>query len=283
MADKCPPAGAPMWLATFADLMSLLMCFFVLLLSMASTDVVKFKAVADSLKDAFGVQREIQVDDIPKGTSVIMEHFTPGQVTPTVLDEVRQSVEQAADSPEDLELAKLKLAEQKLEKIKEQAELIKDQLKDEIDQGLVSVEVKGFKTIIRINEKGSFTSASAALQPGFDQVMDKITLSVAKSTGKIVVAGHTDNIPIKTSAYRSNWELSSSRAVSVAQLMLEQNQVYIDPSRLLIEGHADSTALVPNDTPQNRAINRRVEIILIQDDDTLNKDSVQQKSIQTDN
>lgn len=265
---KCPPAGAPMWLATFADLMSLLMCFFVLLLSMASMDVIKFKAVADSLKEAFGVQREIKVEDIPKGTSVIMEHFTPGQVTPTVLEEIKQSAEELADSREDLENLKQIQVEKKQAEISQQAENIKEQLQGEIDRGMVTVEVKGFKIVIRINEKGSFTSASAKLQPGFELVMDKITDSVAESEGKIVVAGHTDDIPIKNNAYRSNWELSSSRAVTVAQLMLGANK--IEPNRFLIEGHADTHPLSPNDSPQNRAINRRVEIILIQNDDAVN-------------
>ncbi|MDP3902684.1 MAG: flagellar motor protein MotB, partial [Methylococcaceae bacterium] len=149
MADcpKCPPVGAPMWLATFADMMSLLMCFFVLLLSMASTEVVKFKAVADSMKDAFGVQREVQVDQVPMGTSIIAQNFSPGQVTPSPLDEVKQSTAQDSDkiseTPEDLEKAKQKLIEAKLEEIKEQAENIKKQLATEIEQGLVTVETNG--------------------------------------------------------------------------------------------------------------------------------------------
>ncbi|MGR9013477.1 MAG: flagellar motor protein MotB [Gammaproteobacteria bacterium] len=282
MADspKCPPAGAPMWLATFADLMSLLMCFFVLLLSMASMDVVKFKAVANSLKEAFGVQREVQVEDIPMGTSVIMEHFTPAQVTPTVLEEIKQSVEERVNSQEDLEKLKQMQIEKKQEEINQQAEKIKDHLKDEIDKGMVTVEVKGFEIILRINEKGSFASASANLQPGFDLVMDKITDSISESEGKIIVAGHTDNIPIRNISYRSNWELSSSRAVSVTQLMIESNK--IDPSRFLIEGHADTHPLAPNDSAKNRAINRRVEIVLIQNNDAVNEDSTK-TTIQTDN
>ncbi len=264
---KCPPVGAPMWLATFADLMSLLMCFFILLLSMASMDVVKFKAVADSLKEAFGVQREIQVEQIPMGTSIIEQHFSPGQVTPTPMDEIKQSTEQLSetldDSPEAMERAKQKLIEAKLEEIDEQAAKIKEQLKAEIEQGLVTVETNGFRIVIRINEKGSFASASAILQPGFEPVMAKISQAVAESPGHVIIAGHSDDIPIKTIMYRSNWELSSSRAVTVAHSLLTNKG--IDASRLLIEGHADTHPLITNDTPQNRAINRRVEIIIAQD------------------
>ena len=263
---KCPPTGAPMWLATFADLMSLLMCFFVLLLSMASMDVVKFKAVADSLKEAFGVQREIPLDQIPMGTSVIEQHFSPGQVQPTPLDEIRQSTEEEKekiDTPEDMEKAKQKVIEDTMAEIEAEADKIKKELKSEIDQGMVTVETNGFRIVIRINEKGSFASASAVLQPGFEPVMNKITQAVMETQGKVIVAGHTDDVPIKTIMYRSNWELSSSRAVTVAQYMLEKKQ--IDPNRFLIEGHADTHPLLPNDSPQNRAVNRRVEIVIARD------------------
>ena len=279
MADcpKCPPVGAPMWLATFADLMSLLMCFFILLLSMASMDVVKFKHVADSLKEAFGVQREIPVDQIPMGTSVIEQHFSPGQTQPTPLDEIRQSTQQQSetldDSPEAMERAKQQVIQEKLEEIQAEADSIKKTLQSEIEQGMVTVETQGFRIVIRINEKGSFSSASAKLQPGFEPVMNKITQSVAESEGKVIVAGHTDDIPIKTIMYRSNWELSSSRAVTVAQYMLEKKQ--IDPNRFLIEGHADTHALVPNDSPQNRAINRRVEVVIAQDESLLTNQNEQ--------
>ncbi|MGL4640985.1 MAG: flagellar motor protein MotB, partial [Shewanella sp.] len=75
----CPPPGAPLWLATFADLMSLLMCFFVLLLSFSEMDVLKFKQIAGSMKYAFGVQNKVEVKDIPKGTSVIALEFRPGR------------------------------------------------------------------------------------------------------------------------------------------------------------------------------------------------------------
>ncbi|MGY6277188.1 flagellar motor protein MotB [Methylomonas sp. MgM2] len=281
---KCPPPGAPGWLATFADLMSLLMCFFVLLLSMASMDVQKFKHVADSLKMAFGVQRLIPVDDIPMGTSVIEQHFTPGQVQPTPLDEVRQSTQQEseklAESPDLMERAKQEVIDEKLQEIKDEADKIKEKLNSEIEQGLVTVESHGFRIVIRINEKGSFASASAVLQPGFEPVMDKITESVAESEGKVIVSGHTDDIPIKTVMYRSNWELSASRAVTVAQYMLETHE--IDPNRFLIEGYADTHPLMPNDSPQNRAINRRVEIVIAQDDALLKDDDGHSQSNQSD-
>ena len=87
---KCPPEGLPAWMGTFADLMSLLMCFFVLLLSFSEMDVLKFKQIAGSMKYAFGVQSLLEVKDIPKGTSVIAQEFTPGKPDPTPIEVIMQ-------------------------------------------------------------------------------------------------------------------------------------------------------------------------------------------------
>lgn len=277
MADecpKCPPVGAPLWLATFADLMSLLMCFFVLLLSFATMDANKFKKMSESMMNAFGVQRDIPADDVPMGTSIIAQHFSPAQTEPTLLQDVKQSTNQKDTeldvSAENMEKIKEQIMEEKLQEIKEQAEKIMESLRNEIIQGLVTVETDGLKIIIRINEKGSFPSGSAVLKAGFEPVMDKITDSVNNSVGRVAVAGHTDDVPISTDWYRSNWELSASRSVTVAHYML--NNKNTDPNRVVIEGYADTKPLVPNDSAKNRAINRRVEIIIEQDDPTTNLD-----------
>jgi len=86
----CPPEGLPAYMGTFADLMALLMCFFVLLLSFAEMDVLKFKQIAGSMKNAFGVQSQVHVRDIPKGTSIIAKEFSPGKPQPTVIEAVMQ-------------------------------------------------------------------------------------------------------------------------------------------------------------------------------------------------
>jgi chemotaxis protein MotB len=95
MADEDPPEAEEDegggWIMTFADLMSLLMCFFVLLLSFAELDLKKFKAIAGSMKLAFGVQREIQAPDVPMGTSLIKTEFSPGKPEPTVINSVQQA------------------------------------------------------------------------------------------------------------------------------------------------------------------------------------------------
>ena len=99
MSDDCPKcaAGLPPWLATFADLMSLLMCFFVLLLSFSEIDAIRFKKMAESMKDAFGVQREIPAIEVVKGTSVIAQHFSPAQTDTSTDHRYREGVSRVTE------------------------------------------------------------------------------------------------------------------------------------------------------------------------------------------
>ncbi|MBL3589873.1 MAG: type VI secretion system protein TssL, long form [gamma proteobacterium endosymbiont of Lamellibrachia anaximandri] len=275
MADDCPKCeeGLPAWLATFADLMSLLMCFFVLLLSFAEMDAIRFKKMAESMKNAFGVQKEIPVNEIVKGTSVIKQEFSPGKPEETLMEEIRQQTtdetkdnldlhdgKQSADEIEVDEEMKAAMQAQIEAEVEQQAEELAEMLKEEIEEGMLEVETEQTKIIIRIQEKGSFPSGRASLDPDFFDVITRITDVVAETPGNIVVAGHTDNIPISTQRFRSNWELSSARAVTVVHAMLSNSD--LDPARVLIEGHADSNPLAPNDSRENRARNRRVELVI---------------------
>ncbi|MBL3617036.1 MAG: type VI secretion system protein TssL, long form [gamma proteobacterium endosymbiont of Lamellibrachia anaximandri] len=275
MADDCPKCeeGLPAWLATFADLMSLLMCFFVLLLSFAEMDAIRFKKMAESMKNAFGVQKEIPVNEIVKGTSVIKQEFSPGKPEETLMEEIRQQTtdetkdnldlhdgKQSADEIEVDEEMKAAMQAQIEAEVEQQAEELAEMLKEEIEEGMLEVETEQTKIIIRIQEKGSFPSGRASLDPDFFDVITRITDVVAETPGNIVVAGHTDNIPISTQRFRSNWELSSARAVTVVHAMLSNSD--LDPARVLIEGHADSNPLAPNDSRENRAKNRRVELVI---------------------
>lgn len=278
MSDECPKceAGLPAWLATFADLMSLLMCFFVLLLSFAEINATRFKKMADSMKDAFGVQREIPVMEVVKGTSVIMQEFSPGKPEPTPIKEIRQQtadiekefleIEEKSQQDLDIDAAKAAMQDELEQEVKEQASELQEMLDSEIADGLLDVETEDTKIIIRIQEKGSFPSGRANLNPDFFEVITKITEVVASTPGKIIVAGHTDNIPISTRRFRSNWELSSARAVTVVHAML--SNAALDESRFLIQGYADSRPLVSNDSSENRAQNRRVELVIQRGEDT---------------
>lgn len=246
--------GAPAWVTTFADLMTLLMCFFVLLLSFSEMDVVKFKLLSGSMKDAFGVQTEVEVKTIPKGTSVIAQEFSPGRPDPTALNQVRQfTIDSNKNS-----LDALSEEMQEIDAARKHARRIRAALNEEISKGSVAVEVRGAKVIIRILEKASFASGQAEVRATFVPVLRLIAGLIDSQEGMITVSGHTDNIPISNSRFRSNWDLSTSRAVSVAHELLAAAP--LDQSRFVVAGHADTRPQVDNETAENRAKNRRVDI-----------------------
>jgi chemotaxis protein MotB len=358
MSDEAPAkkdegSGSPAWVMTFADLMSLLMCFFVLLLSFSEMDLQKFKQIAGSMKNAFGVQREIKTKESPKGTSIIAQEFSPGRPTPTLINEIRQTtineneqsleftdamtegekqesidpnenydgsgsdaiqryqeqqpvealeaevqmdnaakmgkqdaekiaeLEQAAEKPE---TSTEEQPEQQTEMKEEHKQTISDAykllqtLEPEIEQGLIAIKTQGNRILLRINEKGSFPSGSSIVKGSFLPVLNKIRKSLNNIRGKIVVAGHTDNIPIKTARFRSNWELSTSRAVTVVHELLAFDT--LSPDRFVIEGHGDAHPMVSNDTAANRSLNRRVELIIVQGE---NQDEVNEISTDQNN
>jgi len=271
--------GGGDWIMTFADLMSLLMCFFVLLLSFAEMDLNKFKAIAGSLSLAFGVQREVKAPDTPVGTSIIAQEFSAGRPQPTAINEVRQSTMDAnkqtleftdalanetdGRDPDDSDGAgRDGKRRAEFEQTVADAKTLLEALAEEVDKGMIQIETAGTKIIIRIREKGSFPSGTAGFRSGFLPAIAKLREALRKIDGMIVVAGHTDNIPIKTVRFRSNWDLSAARAVSVVHELL--HGASLDQERFVVEGHGDAHPLVPNDTAANRALNRRVEMTIEQ-------------------
>ncbi len=273
--DECPVCeeGLPPWLATFADMMSLLMCFFVLLLSFAELDVLKYKQVAGAMKLAFGVQRNIKATEIPKGTSVIAKQYSPGkptEITPLEImrekttDETKTNLDFTdSETRNDTSLAKAKaIAKQHAQKMaKEEAEELKKELSDEIAKGLVDVQGFNDRVLIRIREKGSFGSGQANLKPAFAPILLQIARVLKQRDGHFIIAGHTDDIPIETKQFRSNWDLSSKRAATVVHFFIKVG--HIDPERMEIRAHSDNLPLVPNDSWANRSKNRRVEISVL--------------------
>ena len=250
-----------MWVMTFADLMSLLLAFFVLLFSFSEMDAQKYKQVAGSMKEAFGVQREVKVKDPPKGVNIIAREFSPGRTEPTPLNQVKQST---MDDFHQFPILGERIedpTDEEKEDIKKESEKIKLALAEEIREGLIEVETEGRKIIIRIREKGSFPSGSAELIKPFRKVIEKMVKALKASRGTIVVAGHTDDVPIHNSHFRSNWELSSSRAVTVIHELRKAG--LIDEKRFQIAAYGDTRPLASNDTPEGRAQNRRVEVTLV--------------------
>lgn len=286
---KCPPPGLPGWMATFADLMTLLMAFFVLLLSFSEMDVLKFKQIAGSMKFALGVQNKIEVKDIPKGTSVIAQEFRPGRPEPTPIETIQQQTvemtqqmlefqegesdfaggeqterggEQAESKEDQTNADSDSDSEAQSEKTKELLERIQRQLQEQMQSGMLEVEQFGQQILIRIRERGSFPEGSAFIQPQFKPVLAEVAEALKDIPGEITISGHTDNQKLVSEIYTSKWDLSSKRAVAVAEEMLAVDGFSED--RLVTMGFADTKPIVPNNSAANRAKNRRVDIAIMQ-------------------
>jgi len=257
--------GIPAWVMTFADLMSLLMCFFVLLLSFSEIDAQKFKQIAGELSKAFGVQRDIPALDIPMGTSPIFDNFSPGKPEPTPVDSVRQQTTQEAPQLETLRAEmETELQEQvqstTAQQVDTSIDALRDVLESELQEGRIQLEHDRKRIIIRVEEKGSFPSGSADMTEDFQAMLDRIAEVLAELPGEVTIEGHTDNIPIHTNRFQSNWDLSAARASSVANALLLDDS--IKPERIRVQGYAETRPRASNEWPETRALNRRVEIIL---------------------
>ena len=288
---KCPPKGLPPWMGTFADLMSLLMCFFVLLLAFSEMDVLKFKQIAGSMKFAFGVQNKIEVKDIPKGTSVIAMEFRPGRPDPTPIENIQQQTIEMTQQMLEFQAgdedsaggrqkqrgtqrggqAQQTASEQSAATQAQQAaqdqvnQLLKkvaQQLEKQIVDGSIEMESLGQQITIRIRENGSFSAGSAFLQPQFIPVIRTIGTLLAEMPGELEVSGHSDSQQISNELYRSNWDLSAQRAVAVAEELRKANG--FDESRMSVVGKADTAPLIDGDSADALSRNRRVEIMINQ-------------------
>ena len=244
---------------TFADLMVLLMSFFVLMLSFSEMDPDKFKIMSGSLNEEFGVQSEVTAVSSPAGTSAELSEFSPAAPDPTAENEVRQHTTDSNQSALDLALA-LRARELQAQEAAAagQAQELRAVFQQEIDDGKLLIRQEGSNVVIQLLEKDSFPSGSAALESSSLVTLAKVGELVRGMTGAITVSGHTDNVPIRAGGlYRSNWELSAARAASVGHELLDAG---LDPARLMVSGHADTQPRAANDTAANRAANRRVDI-----------------------
>lgn len=271
--DVEKPAGLPGWMATFADMMALLMCFFVLLLSYSEMDVEKFKRVAGEMKNAFGVQNEIDFDQTPMGETPIFDHFTPTSGEPDPIPLIEQSTVDSSQQFIDrsvreriLEEALMSAQARYEQRIEQQGQQkmseLQAALKNELEQGLLELDRDGQQITFRIREQGSFSSASAFLQPRFKPIIAKITRLLSDIPGQITVSGHTDDQPVNPDMFDSNWDLSAERAVAVASQMTLVDD--FDISRMTVAGHASNQPLDDARTRIARQANRRVEIVVNQ-------------------
>ena len=224
------------WIVTYADLVTLLLVFFVLLYSISSINLEKFKIAMLSIQSTLG--------EAAPSTELLEIMDTPkyGENTPT-LEEV----------------IGLKSRE------KELLEEIDEVIREETIEGNIMVRSTEGMINITITGKVLFDPGAADLNDEANPVMEKISMLIAQYPEYDVnIKGYTDNMPISTERFPSNWDLSAIRATTVLKFLINNR---IDPKRLTATGYGDLLPIAPNDTEDNRARNRRVEFVLEKKED----------------
>ena len=221
--------GAPAWMVTFADLMALLLVFFVLLFAMSEIEVKQFQAVMESIKEAL-LSEAPPLPPASEGIPTQSANITPPAPIPMQ--------PQGANIMDDL---------QKIIQRKEMGEF-------------VVVYEDGPRIIIRIEGHAIFRPGEVNMIEDVVPALDDVQKLFQKhATYSINIKGHTDNTPINTLQFPSNWELSAVRATTVLRYFVGKG---IGPERLTATGYADRVPLASNDSPEGRAKNRRVEFVL---------------------
>jgi len=222
------PAG---WIVTYADLITLLLVFFVLLYSISALNMQKFKKVMDSIQVSLGENRPaIRLLEIAGGDGILDKQVSLEDIT-------------GLRSRKDLMLKELNKF------IKEKN--LGEHIKLRIFEGKVVIQIRG---------KVLYTSGFASLRPKARPIMDEITKIVDNYPEyNINIKGFTDDIPISTKQFPSNWELSAIRATTVLRYLIIHG---VDPTRLTATGYGQLFPIEPNNSEENRAKNRRVEFVL---------------------
>ncbi len=251
------PKGAPAWMATFSDLMNLLLCFFVLLFSMSSVDAEKFQMVVASLQSTFSV--------LPAGGSSIGE----GQLISSGISQLKDfsiyfdqlSSEGEVETEEEKEGQTVKEAyqEESLKESEEIAEEVNKQIEEQGIQNQVEVDFNAQYVLLTLNGALLFDSGRSEIREDAYPLVDKIGAILANYNGNIIeIEGHTDNVPISNDRYENNDVLSMYRALRVADYI--RGITDLDSALLKSSGRGEYVPIADNATPEGRARNRRVEV-----------------------
>lgn len=227
--------GSPEWMTTYGDMVTLLMCFFVLLFAFSSIDAQKFEAVMMSFQGSAGIL---------SGGKALSE-------APMVFDAM----------PENNTSSQQVIQQDRLEHLRE---LIQEYLEENEMEAEVDLELEAKGLIIRFKDNVLFDPGSAVIKAQSIPIID--FLGELLNTEELIqeeirVEGHTDNVPMNTPMYPSNWELSAGRATNVVRYFIEQAN--LRPDRVSAAGYGEYHPIDTNDTPEGRSANRRVDIVVI--------------------
>ncbi len=219
------------WVISYADFVTLLFAFFVVMFATANADKGKVRAVAEAVKAAFDPKSN------PHSKQIIQELLEKNsKITP---ETAKQTVAELTPS----------------------LNLLQQNLKNEIQRGEIELHMEPRGLTISFKQAALFDSGDAEIKPSAMSAMSKVADAILKIPNQIRLEGHTDNLPIHNEQFKNNWELSSARSIAVLEILTDKFQVPVQ--RMAVSGYADVAPIASNDTEAGRARNRRVDVIIL--------------------
>jgi chemotaxis protein MotB len=236
------------WLVSYADFITLLFAFFVVLYGMSAVDAKKMKQVAFSFQQAFSVTGNAAIGSIPVIDAELAQSLAD---SPSVLPELSPIVTSLVQG-EQIELEKIE---------QEVKEVLQNSTDNKRLLQMVYLHIDEHGLIISLSAKYFFDSGKAVLRPEVFPIIDQLAHILQSLDREIRIEGHTDDVPIQTASYPSNWELSAARATYVIKYLVEK--FGFSPQRLSAVGYAEFRPVAPNSTDEGRARNRRVDVVVL--------------------
>lgn len=241
--------GAPKWMVTFSDMITLILVFFILLFSMSQIDQEKFDAVSESF------QNRMILDFLPSAVPMNNPSTSTGQ------EQNEKGEDDFLPPPEDLDEAN---GEKKEDALSELMDDVENFLDDNDLHSIITANRTERGVVLVLQERVLFDSGDAEIVATGESFLNEIGTLLRKIPNHVKVEGHTDSRPISNYRYPSNWELSGARAGSVIRYLIQEHK--LDESRFSVAGYGDTKPVAPNDSVVNWSKNRRVEIVILEDE-----------------
>ncbi|WP_442602663.1 flagellar motor protein MotB [Paenibacillus sp. KN14-4R] len=232
------------WLITYADLITLLLVFFIIMYAMSKVDVSKYDVLASALQHQFKQAETF----LPKNNGIAGKMSTTNSN-----DDKKQTNQQEKKNQEN---------EKKEKELQEFKQKIDTYIAEHQLEAQINVTNTNRGVSITLDDVFLFNSGQAVLKPPAFDILNKLATLLPGLNSKVAIEGHTDNVPVATgSIFHDNWGLSSERALNVLRYLTEKHK--LDPTQFIATGFADTVPKADNDTPENRSKNRRVEITIL--------------------
>jgi chemotaxis protein MotB len=236
------------WLVSYADFITLLFAFFVVMFASSQADKGKAKQISES------VSRALEESTVSKTAAAV------AKVLGGTVDDKGQGSAQMK-GPGGAQKAAKEAPPDEIVELLPSLKILSKELKTEIASGKVEVHLEARGLVISLKEAILFPSGSDVLGSGGNPTVNKVANTLRAVPNPIRLEGHTDSVPIQSARFRSNWELSSARAIAMLESLTHQHE--IPAKRLAIVGYADTVPVGSNDTPEGRAQNRRVDVVIL--------------------